>query len=113
LEGAWRSVRAGLRTPLFSSPATGLWYLDRPDRRRKVTARRHPIPKLVKIVFQIFLKLRDRLFVDSCCSFIRFDPSIRLPNFTLRNREGFCLVHRLLPFRVDRPTCLSSPAPSL
>ena len=43
---------------------------------------------------------------------ICFDPLIRLPDFTLRNQEGFYLVHRLLPFRVDRrirPCCTACP----
>src|SRR5262249_10994812 len=52
-------------------------------------------------------------FIDSCCSFIRFDPLIRVPNFTLRNQEGFCLVHQFLPFRVDRRIWLHCTAPWL
>src|SRR5262249_11811796 len=112
------SRRSGQSDPRLSGspaffPSAGLRYLYRPNRRRKITARRHPIPKLVKIVFQLFLKLRNRLFVDSCCSFIRFDPLIRLPNFTLRNQKGFCLVHRLLPFRVDPRIWLCCTAPWL
>jgi len=101
------------RNPQSSFPSTGFRYLHRTNRRRKVTARRHPIPKFVEIVFQISLKLRNRLFVDSCCSFIRLDPLICFPNFTLRNLEWFCLVHRLLPFRVDRRIWLDCTAPSL
>ncbi len=99
------------RNPQLSFPSTSLRYLHRADRRWKVTARRHPIPQLVEVVFQVLLKLRNRLFVDSCCSLIRFDPLIRVPDFLLGNRERFCLTHRLLPFRVDRFIRLHSTAP--
>src|SRR5262245_53804437 len=47
------------------------------------------------------------------CSFICLDPLIRLPNFMLRNQEGFCLVHQLLPYRVDRRIWLCCTAPWL
>src|ERR1039457_4318224 len=54
-----------------------------PHRRRKVTARRQAIPDPIQVVFQLPFELGDRLFVNPCRSFIRFDSLIRFPDFPL------------------------------
>ena len=48
----------------LSFPTIGLRYFHRPHGRRKVTARRHPIPDLIEIPFQVSLKLCHRLLID-------------------------------------------------
>ncbi len=78
-------------------PAVCFRYLYRPHRRRKVTARRHPIPDLVQVPFQVLLEIRNRLLVDPCRSLVRFYSFIRLPDLLLGNTERLCLTHRLLP----------------
>src|SRR6516225_3381689 len=57
----------------------------------------HAIPNLVKILLQFLFKILDRLFIDSCCSFILLDPLIRFPDVLLRNTERLCLTHRAPP----------------
>src|ERR1017187_5283235 len=44
-------------------PTVRLRYLHRPHRRWKVTARRHPIPDLEQVPFQVPLKIHNRLLV--------------------------------------------------
>ena len=75
-------------------------YLHRPHRRRKVAARRHPIPDLVQVPFQVSFEIRYRLLVDPCRSVVRFYSFIRLPDLPLGNTERLCLTHRLLPLLV-------------
>src|ERR1019366_5138743 len=79
-------------------PAVGFRYLHRPHRRRKVTARRHPIPDLVQVPFQVPFEIRNRLLVDPCRSLVGFDSLIRFPDFPLGNTERLGLTPRLLPF---------------
>ncbi len=74
-----------------------LRYPNRPDRRRKVRARRHPIPNLIEIVLQVLLEHLDRLSIDASCSVVRLDPSVGLPNHPLGNIERLRVARRLLP----------------
>jgi hypothetical protein len=71
--------------------------LHRPDRWRKVAARRHPIPDLVKILLQLLLKIFDRLLIDPCCSLICFHLFARFPDLLLGNTKQLCLIHRAPP----------------
>src|SRR5262249_41031834 len=79
----------------FSATLFGDFF--RSNWRRKVATRRHSIPKLVEVVFQVSLKVLDRFVVYPCCSLIRFYPFVRFPDFVLRNTERLCLTHRAPP----------------
>src|ERR1035437_7615663 len=81
-------------------PTVRFRYFHRAHRRWKVTARRHPIPDLVQVPFQVPFKIRNRLLVNPCRSMVRFYSFIRLPDFPLGNTERLCLTHRLLPLLV-------------
>src|SRR6202521_3304907 len=48
-------------------------------------------------MFQFPFKILDRLVIDPCCSFIRFHPFVRFPDFLLRNTKRLCLLHRAPP----------------
>src|SRR5471030_2064806 len=78
-------------------PTVCFRYFHRPHRRWKVAARRHPIPNLVQVPFQVPFKIRNRLLVNPCRSMVRFYSFIRLPDLPLGNTERPCLTHRLLP----------------
>src|SRR5450756_400914 len=86
--------------PQLSFSAICLRYFHRPHRRRKVTARRHPIPDLVQVPFQVPLEIPNRLFIDACRSLIGFYPFIRFQYLPLRNYKRLCLTHRLFPLLV-------------
>src|SRR5664280_950206 len=86
--------------PQLPFPTVCFRYLHRPHRRWKVAARRHPIPDLVQVPFQVPFKVRNRLLIDPCRSLVRFYSFIRLPDLPLGNTERLCLTHRLLPFLV-------------
>ena len=72
-------------------------YTDRPDRRREVRARRHPIPNPIEIVLQVLLEHLDRLSIHASCSVVRLDPSVSLPNHPLGNTKRLRVARRLLP----------------
>ena len=61
----WAIRSATVGTPRTLVPSALLRYRYRLYRWRKVRSRRHPIPELVEIIFQILLKLLDRLLIDS------------------------------------------------
>ena len=90
-----------------------LRYPNRPDRRREVRARRHPIPNLIEIVLQVLLEHLDRLSIDASCSVVRLDPSVGLPNHPLGNTKRLRVARRLLPLArltvgtrwMTRPLC--------
>ncbi len=95
-------------------PPVAFGYLHRPHRRRKVAARRHPIPDLVEIVFQIPLKLRNRLLVDPCRSLVRLDPLDTPPRPPVwKYRTALPCLNQLLPFLVGSLLKLNDSAPSL
>ena len=90
-----------------------LRYADRPDRRREVRARRHPIPNPVEIVLQVLLEHLDRLSIDASRSVVRLDPSVGFPNHPLGNTKRLRVARRLLPLArltvgtrwMTRPLC--------
>jgi hypothetical protein len=96
-----------------SDSAVTLRYQNRPDRWRKVGARRHAIPDLVEIVLEVSLKLCNRQGVDPCCAFACLHSKIRLPNDLLGNSKWSCLIQGLLPKLVDPQMQLSNPTPLL
>src|SRR5229473_1895144 len=97
LDHLLRNAIGHRRNAQLSFATVFLWYLHRPDRWRKVAARRHPIPDLVKILLQPLFKIFDRLIVDPCSSFILLHPLVRFPNLLLRNTKRLCLIHRAPP----------------
>src|ERR1035437_6515616 len=92
-------IRHG-RYAQFPCPTVCFRYFHRPHRRWKVAARRHPIPDLVQVPFQVPFKVRNRLLIDPCRSLVRFYSFVRLPDLPLGNTERLCLTHRLLPLLV-------------
>jgi hypothetical protein len=97
LDHLLRNAVGHSRNAQLSLAPVFLWYLHRPNRWRKVAARRHPIPDLVKILLQPLFKIFDRLLIDPCCSFILVHPLVRFPNLLLRNTKRLCLIHRAPP----------------
>src|SRR5215471_5435328 len=93
--------------------ASVLLYLDKPHRRRKVRARRHSIPDLVKVALQILLERRQRHTIHACSTSVRLDPLIGFPNELLRNVIRLCFRHRFLPLLVGRHPPLESRVPLL
>ncbi len=94
--------------------------LNRPDRRRKVGPRAHPIPDLVKTVLKIGLELAQGLPIHPRSALVGLDLPPRLPNQLLGNRKRLVLVlwhASSLPPRayapVDRLVIPGEPAPSL
>ena len=69
-----------------------------PERRWKITARRHAIPDFVKIILQVNLKIGNRLFVYPCCSFVRLYPFVRFPHNLFGNTKRLCFIQWLLPY---------------
>ena len=73
--------------------AIALWNIDPPYRRRKVAARRQPIPELVEIVRKISLEVRNRLAVDASRSLVGSNPLVSFPHFPLRDSIWLCSIH--------------------
>src|ERR1035438_4927610 len=97
LDHLLRNAIGHSRNAQLSFATVFLWYLHRPDRWRKVAARRHPIPDLVKILLQPLFKIFNRLIIDPCGSFVLFHPLVRFPDLFLRNTKRLCLIHRAPP----------------
>src|SRR5262249_48141301 len=93
-------------------PSSVLVDLHRPYRWWKVAAGRQAIPDLVEVVFQLLLKILDRLFVDSCCSLIGFNLLVCFPYLPLGNTIWPCLTHRFLPLLVDASSSALQHPPS-
>ena len=108
---ATRSATVGM--PSGRVPPSVLRYLDEPHGRRKVRARRHPIPDLVEVALQVLLECRQRLAIHARSTSVRLHPLVRFPDELLRNLIRLCLRHRLLPLLVDRSPRPESRAPSL
>ena len=60
---ATRSATVGM--PRGRVPPLSFVNLDEPHGRRKVRARRHPIPDLVEVVLQVLLECRQRLAIHA------------------------------------------------
>jgi hypothetical protein len=92
LDHLLRNAIGHSRNAQLSFATVFLWYLHRPDRWRKVAARRHPIPDLVKVLLQLLFKIFDRLIIDPGCSLILLHPLVRFPNLLLRKgvQEMLC-----------------------
>src|ERR1039457_4572483 len=78
-------------------PAPALVDLHSLHGRWKVAAGRHPIPELVEIVFQIPVKLLDRLIVHTGSSPVRLYPFIRFPNPSFGNTPRLCFIQKAPP----------------
>src|SRR6266480_6393601 len=92
----------------------------RADWRRKVRARRHPVPNLVQIVLKVLLEVVDTLTIHSCRTLVRPDLLPRLLDFPLGNIKLLALrlqlAHRTPPGEhpVDAINSVTNdPAPSL
>ena len=105
-----------------SDPTTmRLGDLHRPDRRREVGSRAHPIPDLVEVVLQIGLELVEILTVHSRRSLVGRDLPPRLPDHQLGNRKRLVLRALACCFAssqdssapVERIDIPDQPAPSL
>ena len=95
-------------------PSRLLRYLHRPDRRREIRPRRHPIPELVEVPFQVLLELCDRLPVDTSSPLIGPDFLVGLPDNPFGNlkrlRRRLRLAHRLIPYGwPDKQTWITRP----
>src|SRR6516225_5132162 len=88
------SVRDRWNTSRPSSDPSSLGDLHALHWWRKVAARRHAIPELVEIVFQISLKLLNRLIIDTSCSPVRFHPFVRIPNPSFGNTPRLRLIQK-------------------
>ena len=108
-----RDAVSDSRNAEYPCPAGLLRYAYRSDRRRKVTPRRHPVPDLIQVVFEVALKVCKRHGVHSRRPVVCFDSLISPPHRLLGNRKGLCFVHRLLPSLVDLFQKLGDPGPSL
>src|SRR5208283_679530 len=58
-----------------------LWYIDPTYRWWKIAARRHSIPNLKKVIFQILFKFCNGLPVYSGCPFVRLHQLVCFPYF--------------------------------
>ena len=85
-----------------SLAATGLGYGYRTHWWREIAPRGHAIPDLVEVIFQLLLKICNRLRIHSGRSLVCFYPLKRLPNHPFGNLKRLCLIHRFLPFLVDQ-----------
>jgi site-specific DNA recombinase len=88
--------RDSQRTP----PTTLLGDLHAPDGRREIAARRHPIPNLVQIAFQVGLESRQRLTIYPRRSSIRSDPLVRFPDRLFGYLVRLAATTWLLPHRL-------------
>src|SRR5210317_741872 len=94
------AIRYGGYTQPSGSPIS-FGYVYRAYRRRKITARGHPIPDLIKIVLKTNLKILDRLPIDSRSPLVRLYPTIGFPYHLFGNTKRLCFSNRLLPSLVD------------
>ena len=102
--GLRHAIRHG-RNAQRARAAVVLRDLDEPHGRRKVRARRHPIPDLVEIALQVLLERRQRLAIHARSSSVRLHPLIRFPHELLRN------LHKAWP-QTSAPPLAGWPIPS-
>src|SRR5215469_7262696 len=89
-----------------------LRYVHPSHRRRKVAARCQPIPQLVEVVFEIRLKVRDRLSIHASRTLVGSHAFVGFPDFSFRNLKRLCSIHGV-PSPVDPGPELNNAAPSL
>ena len=108
------------RNPKHPNPiALRFRYLHRLHRGRKVTARGHPVPDLVKIVLQVPLEVLQPHPIHTRRTLVGFHLPIGLPHLPLGNvvrlSQRLQFLHRFLPRtsvdQTDKTT--DDPAPSL
>ena len=115
--------RHGLRHPIrhirdAENPRPAfLRYLHRPDRAREMRSRRHAIPQLVEVVFQVLLVLFDRHTVSPGRSAILLHFQPRIPHHALGDIIRLALrlrfTHAIPPFRLITLAYQDGPAPWL
>jgi hypothetical protein len=74
-----------------------LRYVHPSHRRRKIAARRQPIPELVEVVRQISLEVRNRLTIHASRTLVGSYPLVGFPYFPFRNVERLCSIHAVPP----------------
>src|SRR5262252_3913086 len=60
-----------------------LRYVHPSHRRRKIAARCQPIPQLVEVVFEISLKVRDRLSIHASRTLVGSHAFVGFPDFAM------------------------------
>ena len=71
------------------------------DRRGKIAPRRHAVPQLVQVAFEVLLKLCQRLLVDARRTLVGLHLAIRSPNGLLGNHKRLCRIQRVPPIISD------------
>jgi hypothetical protein len=100
------------------APAVLLRHLNRPDRRRHVAPRGHPIPEPVEVPLQVPLKPLDRLPVDTCRPLLALTLSHASQTSRLEITNGLPsgfgpLTGSSRVIAVDRQASQDDPPPSL
>ena len=85
------------RYPQRTDPSVRLGNLDPLDRRRHVTARRHPVPQLVEVGPQLLLELLQRLVVHACPALVGSHSFVGFPHLPFGDGEGLRLSHESPP----------------
>ena len=88
-----RAAACRLRSFSISTSRTG---------GRKIRARRHPVPDLVKVALQVLLERRQRHAIHARSTSVRLHPLVGFPDELLRNVIRLCLRQRLLPLLVGQ-----------
>src|ERR1017187_3167514 len=104
------AIRDGGNTQ-WPRSAIGLRNVHPTHRWRHVTARRQPVPELVKIPSKLGFKLLDRLPIYSSRSLVGFHTLESLPDFPLRNVKRLCLVQAAPPIAGWPPAQAETPQP--
>jgi len=81
-----------------SRPSPSLRYVNPANRRREITAGRHPVPDPIKIVTQILLEICNGNAVNARRTLVCPHPLVCFPYIALRNTKRLRFVHRSLPF---------------
>jgi len=81
-----------------SRPSPSLRYVNPANRRREITAGRHPVPDPIKIVTQILLEICNGNAVNARRTLVCPHPLVCFPYITLRDTKRFRFVHRSPPF---------------
>lgn len=101
------------RYPKLPAASVCLWNFHPYNRWRELAPRRHSVPNLIELIFQICLKILHRLPITTGATRTPFDVQISLPDKCFGYFKGFCRTHRFLPFQVDQSVRLNDAAPLL